>query len=101
MCGLSVANRQPVSAGPPVESFDDIFDFDVKNPARMEGLSEIEIPWHGHCRVLRRIGTDLMQAEEHLTETQRMEKPIGLTSEKRGKSPAIARGRRYCGGVIF
>ena len=79
-----------------LESFDDIFD--VSYTARMEEeLDEIEegkIDWRKALGdFYHRFLHDLKQAEEHMTDIKRMEKPTDLICEKCGKPLVVKWGK--------
>jgi DNA topoisomerase-1 len=79
-----------------LESFDDIFD--VSYTARMEEeLDEIEegkIDWRmAMADFYRRFEHDLKNAEEHMTDIKRMEKPTDLICEKCGKPLVVKWGK--------
>jgi len=79
-----------------LESFDDIFD--VSYTARMEEeLDEIEegkLDWRKALEEFyQRFTHDLKQAEEHMTDIKRMEKPTDLTCEKCGRPLVVKWGR--------
>src|SRR5580693_7169531 len=79
-----------------LESFNDIFD--VRYTARMEQeLDEIEegkLDWREAMgEFYERFMKDLGNAEEHMTNIKRMEKPTGLTCEKCGKPLVIKWGK--------
>ena len=79
-----------------LESFDDIFD--VKYTARMEEeLDEIEdgkVDWRAAMsEFYDRFDKDLKQAETHMTDIKRMEKPTDLTCEKCGRPLVVKWGR--------
>ncbi len=79
-----------------VASFDDIFD--ITYTARMEGeLDEIEegkVDWRAAIgEFYEKFKGDLSQAEEHMTDIKRMEKPTDLVCEKCGKPLVIKWGR--------
>jgi DNA topoisomerase-1 len=79
-----------------LESFDDIFD--VSYTARMEEeLDEIEegkIDWRAAMsEFYERFDRDLKQAEEHMTDIKRMEKPTDLTCEKCGRPLVVKWGK--------
>src|SRR5208283_1436363 len=79
-----------------IENFDDIFD--VSYTARMEEeLDEIEegkIDWRKALdEFYRRFVHDLEQAEEHMTDIKRMEKPTDLICEKCGKPLVVKWGK--------
>ncbi|HWR54091.1 MAG TPA: type I DNA topoisomerase, partial [Bryobacteraceae bacterium] len=79
-----------------VASFDDIFD--IRYTARMEGeLDDIEdgkLDWREAIRhFYDKFKSDLEQAEAHMDNIKRMEKPTGLMCEKCGKELVIKWGR--------
>jgi DNA topoisomerase-1 len=79
-----------------LESFGDIFD--VTYTARMEdALDEIEegkLNWRVALgEFYEKFGADLTQAEEHMTNIKRMEKPTDLICDKCGKPMVIKWGR--------
>jgi len=79
-----------------LESFDDIFD--VSYTARMEEeLDDIEdgkIDWRtALAEFYQRFERDLKQAEEHMTDIKRMEKPTDLICEKCGKPLVVKWGK--------
>jgi DNA topoisomerase-1 len=79
-----------------LESFNDIFD--VKYTARMEqDLDEIEegkLDWREAMgEFYERFMKDLGNAEEHMTNIKRMEKPTDLTCDKCGKPLVIKWGK--------
>ena len=79
-----------------LESFNDIFD--VKYTARMEqDLDEIEeghLDWREAMgEFYERFTKDLENAEEHMTNIKRMEKPTDLTCDKCGKPLVIKWGK--------
>jgi DNA topoisomerase I len=79
-----------------LESFDDIFD--VSYTARMEEeLDEIEegkIDWRAAmAEFYVRFDRDLKQAEQHMTNIKRMEKPTDLICEKCGKPLVVKWGK--------
>jgi DNA topoisomerase-1 len=96
-----VGRFQPTELGMVVtdlllESFDDIFD--VSYTARMEEeLDDIEagkIDWRKALDdFYHRFTHDLKQAEEHMTDIKRMEKPTDLTCEKCGRPLVVKWGR--------
>lgn len=79
-----------------LESFDNIFD--VKYTARMEEeLDEIEegkLDWReAMAEFYERFMKDLENAEEHMTNIKRMEKPTDLSCDKCGKPLVIKWGK--------
>lgn len=79
-----------------IESFGDIFD--VTYTARMEdALDEIEegkLNWRVALgEFYEKFGADLTQAEEHMTNIKRMEKPTDLICDKCGKPMVIKWGK--------
>src|ERR1041384_6109739 len=79
-----------------LESFDDIFD--VKYTARMEEeldeIGEGKLDWGAAMREFyARFDKDLKDAEEHMTDIKRMEKPTDLTCEKCGRPLVIKWGK--------
>ncbi len=79
-----------------LESFNDIFD--VRYTARMEqDLDEIEeghLDWREAMgEFYERFTKDLENAEEHMTNIKRMEKPTDLTCDKCGKPLVIKWGK--------
>jgi DNA topoisomerase-1 len=79
-----------------LESFDDIFE--VKYTARMEEeLDEIEegkLDWRTAMgEFYERFEKDLKNAEEHMTDIKRMEKPTDLICEKCGRPLVIKWGK--------
>ena len=79
-----------------LESFNDIFD--VRYTARMEQeLDEIEegkLDWREAMgEFYERFMKDLGNAEEHMTNIKRMEKPTDLTCDKCGKPLVIKWGK--------
>jgi DNA topoisomerase I len=79
-----------------LESFNDIFD--VRYTARMEEeLDEIEegkLDWRAAMgEFYERFTKDLVNAETHMTDIKRMEKPTDLTCDKCGKPLVIKWGK--------